>query len=668
MAQRFRLAAAVTAVAITATTFVGTASAFPGAPTTKPVQKQRASVPSAHEVKTAKLNPTAAKDMRHTLETQLTQTSLNLNTAQANAQLAWDALSAAQQRAVRKSEEAAEAKRELEAAREAEQRAGKDLGRIASETYRNGGLNVDPGELLAAENPQEILNRSDALRHLSDARARDLATARNATELAKQWDAYAQATARAAEKALGEQTEAETKAQKVAAETRVTVLETTADQNELLDRLADLNGTSRAKEAKAFQKREDERLQREFEAAQAAQREEEARAQAEAARAEAEREAAEQANTTVDGIERPASVRDTGDTGTQDADAGASDDGAASDADSDGTEEAATPSESEAPAGPSDEELAESQRKAEEEAARAAAEREAAEQAEKQRQAEEKRKQLEAEQAEAAKKAEEARKAQEEAQRKAEEAKKAERERLEREAAEREAAAKKAEEARKASEQKAKQEAARAEADRKAAEKRAAEQRAAAKKAEEARKAAAKQAAAKKAKEQAAKKAAQQRAAQQKAAAKKAAAQKAQAKKAATKKKQAARAGAGKQAALNWALNIAGSQGYGYVFGANGPRYFDCSSFVQNAFRQSGISTQRVASAQFTGAPQQVSLKNLQVGDLVFSSNNGAPSGIYHVAIYVGNGQVVHARNPRAGIGVTPISYVNNIYPLAARY
>ncbi|MCT1686001.1 NlpC/P60 family protein [Pseudoglutamicibacter cumminsii] len=608
MAQRFRLAAAVTAVAITATTFVGVANAFPGAPTAKPLQKQRANVPSAHEVNTAKLSPASAKEMRKTLETQLTQTSLTLNSAQANAQLAWDALSAAQQRAVQKGEEAAEAKRQLEAARKAEKRASKDLGRIASETYRNGGIKVGPAELLTAEDPQELLNRSDVLRHLSDARARDLTNARNATELASQWDAYAQATAHAAEKALGEQTDAETKAQKVATETRVTVLQATADQNELLDRLAVLNGTSRSEEEKAFQKREDERLQREFEAAQAAQREEEARAQAEAARAEAERQAAEQASSVVDGIERPENVIED-----------EADDAAAGDAVS-----------SEIVDGPSDEDLAEAQRQAEEEAARAEAEREAAEQAERERVAEEKRKQLEAEQAEAAKKAEEARKAQEEAKRKAEEAQQAERERLEREAAERAEAAKKAEEARKAAEKKAAEEAARAEAERKAAEKRAAE-----------------------------KKAAEKRAAEKKAAEKKAKD---------AKKKKAASAGTGKQAALNWALNIANSSGYGYVFGANGPRYFDCSSFVQNAFRQSGISTQRVASAQFTGAPQQVNLKNLQVGDLVFSSNNGAPSGIYHVAIYIGNGQVVHARNPQAGISVTPISYVNNIYPLAARY
>ena len=104
-----------------------------------------------------------------------------------------------------------------------------------------------------------------------------------------------------------------------------------------------------------------------------------------------------------------------------------------------------------------------------------------------------------------------------------------------------------------------------------------------------------------------------------------------------------------------------------YVYGANGPDAFDCSSFSQRAFGKSGISLPRTSSQQFASAPQYVSLSNLRPGDLVFSSSNGG-SSFYHVAIYIGNGQVVHARNPSAGISVTPLSYVNNLYPKAARY
>ncbi|MDR4534733.1 NlpC/P60 family protein [Glutamicibacter sp. PS] len=120
-------------------------------------------------------------------------------------------------------------------------------------------------------------------------------------------------------------------------------------------------------------------------------------------------------------------------------------------------------------------------------------------------------------------------------------------------------------------------------------------------------------------------------------------------------------------AAIAWALKTADDPSKGYVFGANGPNYFDCSSFSQRAFAQSGISLPRTSSQQFASAPQYVSLDNLRPGDLVFSTSNGGAS-FYHVAIYIGGGQVVHARNPNAGITVTPLSWVNNMHYKAARY
>ncbi len=120
-------------------------------------------------------------------------------------------------------------------------------------------------------------------------------------------------------------------------------------------------------------------------------------------------------------------------------------------------------------------------------------------------------------------------------------------------------------------------------------------------------------------------------------------------------------------AAISWALNTASDNSKYYVYGANGPNAFDCSSFSQRAFGKSGISLPRTSTQQFFAAPQYVSLNNLRPGDLVFSSSNGG-SSFYHVAIYIGNGQVVHARNPNAGISVTPLSWVNNLHSKAARY
>ncbi|ASN40763.1 hypothetical protein CGQ24_18360 [Arthrobacter sp. 7749] len=112
---------------------------------------------------------------------------------------------------------------------------------------------------------------------------------------------------------------------------------------------------------------------------------------------------------------------------------------------------------------------------------------------------------------------------------------------------------------------------------------------------------------------------------------------------------------------------IANDSSKGYIFGANGPNNFDCSSFSQAAFSKSGISLPRTSSQQYASAPQHIPLSQLQRGDLVFSSSNGG-SSFYHVAIYLGNGQVLHARNPASGISVTPLSWVNNLHSYAARY
>lgn len=120
-------------------------------------------------------------------------------------------------------------------------------------------------------------------------------------------------------------------------------------------------------------------------------------------------------------------------------------------------------------------------------------------------------------------------------------------------------------------------------------------------------------------------------------------------------------------AAISWALKTAADPSKGYVYGANGPNVFDCSSFSKKAFAQSGINLPRSSSQQYASAPQYVSLNELRPGDLVFSSSNGGAS-FYHVAIYIGNGQVVHARNPGAGISTTPLSWVNNLHSKAARY
>lgn len=83
-----------------------------------------------------------------------------------------------------------------------------------------------------------------------------------------------------------------------------------------------------------------------------------------------------------------------------------------------------------------------------------------------------------------------------------------------------------------------------------------------------------------------------------------------------------------------------------YVYGGTSPSGFDCSGLVQYSLRKLGVSIARSSRAQY-GYGASVSKANLQPGDLVFFSRGG---GISHVAIYAGNGQVIHA--PRTGKNV----------------
>ena len=77
----------------------------------------------------------------------------------------------------------------------------------------------------------------------------------------------------------------------------------------------------------------------------------------------------------------------------------------------------------------------------------------------------------------------------------------------------------------------------------------------------------------------------------------------------------------------------------------------DCSGFVMSVFAEFGYSLPRVAAAQY-GASQKKDLSQLEVGDLVFYGN-----GISHVALYIGNGKVVHALNSSKGIVITDYNY-----------
>ena len=77
----------------------------------------------------------------------------------------------------------------------------------------------------------------------------------------------------------------------------------------------------------------------------------------------------------------------------------------------------------------------------------------------------------------------------------------------------------------------------------------------------------------------------------------------------------------------------------------------DCSGFVMSVFASFGYALPRVAAAQY-GASVKKDLSHMEVGDLVFYGN-----GISHVALYIGNGKVVHALNSNKGIVITDYNY-----------
>jgi len=91
--------------------------------------------------------------------------------------------------------------------------------------------------------------------------------------------------------------------------------------------------------------------------------------------------------------------------------------------------------------------------------------------------------------------------------------------------------------------------------------------------------------------------------------------------------------------------------GVPYLFGAASDRTdaFDCSSFTQYMFKQSGIHIPRSSRDQ-SKAGVYVPKSDLQPGDLVFSDTN-RDGVINHVSLYIGNDKLLHTY--RVGIGVT---------------
>ena len=100
--------------------------------------------------------------------------------------------------------------------------------------------------------------------------------------------------------------------------------------------------------------------------------------------------------------------------------------------------------------------------------------------------------------------------------------------------------------------------------------------------------------------------------------------------------------------------------GKAYVYGAAGPNAFDCSGLMMRAWGAAGVALPHSSAAQ-QGSGLPVAKDDLQPGDLVFYY-----SPVSHVDMYIGNGLVVGAQNPRAGVrvvGLDSMPYTGAVRP-----
>lgn len=102
------------------------------------------------------------------------------------------------------------------------------------------------------------------------------------------------------------------------------------------------------------------------------------------------------------------------------------------------------------------------------------------------------------------------------------------------------------------------------------------------------------------------------------------------------------------RSSVGGAVGVALSQlGKPYAWGATGTASYDCSGLVTYAYRSVGVTHLPRSSSAMYGATTRISRADLRPGDLVFYY-----TPVSHVAIYIGNGQVVEAPNSGATVRV----------------
>ena len=90
-----------------------------------------------------------------------------------------------------------------------------------------------------------------------------------------------------------------------------------------------------------------------------------------------------------------------------------------------------------------------------------------------------------------------------------------------------------------------------------------------------------------------------------------------------------------------------------YVWGGTSlTKGADCSGFTLSVYKKYGVSLPHSSKAQ-ANCGKRISVSEVQPGDLVFYGGKN----IHHVAMYIGNGQVVHAQSAKTGIRISSMHY-----------
>lgn len=116
-------------------------------------------------------------------------------------------------------------------------------------------------------------------------------------------------------------------------------------------------------------------------------------------------------------------------------------------------------------------------------------------------------------------------------------------------------------------------------------------------------------------------------------------------------KKSSSKSSGTRSEVVNYALQFVGNP---YVYGGSSlTKGTDCSGFTMSVYNHFGVSLPHNSGSQ-SGCGKRVAISDIQPGDLLFYGNG---KGISHVALYIGNGKVVHASSRKTGIKISQYNY-----------